>query len=118
MKPNERLPESFVTQDWSKVVSSPARCVEFASLDEPCKAYLVELSGDGAPEVVLGFMENMKAYQMSADGVWRVIGHFDTYQCGVDVRGFLDAGGFQALPAKHKEIEMGGKRLRLQGCAE
>jgi hypothetical protein len=50
-------------------------------------------------------------------GVWRRAGYFEPYQCGLDVRDILGTGRYQLVPPRHKEIEIGGNRLRLQGCA-
>jgi hypothetical protein len=120
VRPGGQLPESFVTQDWSKSTSPPTVCANVAEPQAPCLAYLIDLDGDGANEVLVGSsrMLRFQAYQFSGQGGWRSIGHFESSQCGVYLSNFLDAGRFQLVPTRHKEIEAGGKRLRLQGCAE
>ena len=115
-----QLPESFVDQDWSKSIYPPMPCVRAATPTSPCAAYSIDLDGDGANEILVGSsaMMRLQAYQFSAQGGWRSMGHFETSQCGVDLPNFLDAGRFLLVPAKQKEFEVDGKRLRLQGCAE
>jgi hypothetical protein len=56
-------------------------------------------------------------FQRMPDGVWRHAGHFEAYQCGLDVKDLLATGRYQLMPPRMKEIEVAGKRLRLQGCA-
>jgi hypothetical protein len=117
VRPTGSLPESFVTQDWSKDAVTPLTCARAASA--ACVAYLIDLDGDGVSEIVLGTANDMelKLFQRMPDGVWRHAGHFEAYQCGLDVKDLLATGRYQLMPPRMKEIEVAGKRLRLQGCA-
>jgi hypothetical protein len=119
VRPNGALPESFVTQDWSKDAVTPLTCARAASASLACVAYLIDLDGDGAPEVIVGTAQDarLNLYQLTPSGVWRYAGYFDAYQCGFDVRDLLTTGRYQLQPPQQRELEIGGKRLRLQGCA-
>jgi hypothetical protein len=117
VRPSGTLPESFVAQDWSKDAVSPLTCARTASA--ACVAYLIDLDGDGVNEIVLGTANDMQLnlFQLAPGDVWRHGGYFDAYQCGLDVKDLLATGRYQLVPPRLKEIEILGKRLRLQGCA-
>jgi len=124
VRPSGKLPDSFTNQDWSMkatptMLFSPVGCAVNASPAAPCVAYLLDLDGDGVAEILVGNADlPLYAFQLSPDGVWGIIGYYTALQCGSHVRSFLDAGRFQLVPSKYKELEMQGKRLRLQGCPE
>jgi hypothetical protein len=124
VRPSGKLPDSFINQDWSMkatptMLFSPVGCAANASPASPCVAYLLDLDGDGVAEVLVGNTDlPLYAFQLSPDGVWRIIGYYNAVQCGSYVRSFLDAGRFQLVPSKYQELEMQGQRLRLQGCPE
>jgi hypothetical protein len=80
----------------------------------PCVAFLFDLDGDGAAEIMVA--RPICAYQLSPDGTWRFIGRFEG--CTTQAHSLLDAGRFQLVPPKCKELDMQGERLRLQGCPE
>jgi hypothetical protein len=119
VRPMGSLPESFVNQDWANDTVSPLTCARAATASVACAAYLVDLDGDGVVEIVVGTARDaqLTLYQMTAPGVWRRAGYFEPYQCGLDVRDILGTGRYQLAPPRYKEIEIGGNRLRLQGCA-
>lgn len=119
VRPSGTLPESFITQDWSKASVTPLACARAASDSMTCVAYLVDLDGDGATEIVLGTANDMQLnlYQMTPGDVWRFVGYFEAYQCGLDVKDLLATGRYQLVLPRLREIEVAGKRLRLQGCA-
>ncbi len=118
VRPSGSLPESFLNQDWSKDAMTPLACAMAAREAVTCVSYLVDLDGDGTSEVVLGTTNDaqLDVFQIMPDKVWRHVGYFAAYQCGVDMRDLLTQGRYQVVPPRHKEIEFGGKRLRLQGC--
>lgn len=116
--PQGRLPESFINQDWSKSPSFSTACPYYPARASTCWAYLLDFDGDGVAEVLIGGIGRFHAYRMSADGIWRSIGHFEAGQCGLHWPNFLELGKFQLVPPQLKELEVAGKRLRLQGCAE
>lgn len=120
VRPSGQLPESFINQDWSNAVFPPTRCARDATAASPCNAYFLDLDGDGTMEILVGteMTSRFGAYQLSPQGVWRSIGYFERYQCGANLPSVLDLGQYQLVPAKQREIEVEGKRLRLLGCAE
>jgi hypothetical protein len=113
-----RLPENFINQDWSKSPSLSTACPNLPMLASPCSAHLLDFDGDGVAEVLIGAIGRFHVYRMSADGIWRSIGYFETGQCGVHLPNFLEFGKFQLVSPQLKELEVAGQRLRLQGCAE
>lgn len=118
VRPSGKLPESFVNQDWSKGRYAPTECARMATATAPCTAFFVDFEGDGTNEILIGATGAFTAYQLSPDGRWRWIGYFEAQQCGVYLPNFLEAGRFQFVQPKQRELEIEGQRLRLQGCAE
>lgn len=118
VRPNGRLPESFVNQDWSASAHPPTECARMAHAAAPCTAFFVDFEGDGVVEILIGATGPFQAYQISPEGRWRWIGYLEGQQCGLYLPNFLEAGRFQLVQPKQRELEIDGKRLRLQGCAE
>ena len=104
------LPEDFVHQDWNAV---PRRwnlpnCL-FAHTS--CEAVLIDLNGDGQPEILLfNVMTGAAVFKKGADGAWGYLGTLVNSNC-LGVRDALRAGKFELIQPTLKDIAANGKRL-------
>lgn len=110
-----RLPDSFV----AKAISVDGAVVP-ACLREPgqgCDAALLDLTGDGKPEIVLlsATAGPSAVMQENDKGQWQAIAWlpFEISGCGT-LRDALVAGKVRAVPAAMNDIEIGGERLPLR----
>jgi hypothetical protein len=111
-----RLPASFV----ASAISVDGAVVP-ACLREPgktCDAALVDLTGDGKPEIVLLAAAAGPSAVMGENdkGQWQAIAWlpFEISGCGT-LRDAIVAGKVRAVPAAMNDIEIGGQRLPLRG---
>ena len=109
-----KLPESFINQDWSQETPLPTACpsAHLPNIGE-CRAYMLDIDGDGAAEVVVNILSELEVYRLK-DGVWRSIGSFPLNPCYVPVAAALESGRFQLVPVKERELEINGIRVHLQ----
>ena len=114
------LPESFIKQDWTNVLYSPTACASENTPPQQCEAYLANVDGDGAAEVLVSWGYRISVFRLGADGTWTLIGSIEPGTCGRttdEVRAALRTGHVRPLPAQVPDIEIEGRRVRLQGCA-
>ena len=109
------LPESFRKQVWSQNSVTPANCVQNAPPNAPCEAYLTDIDGNGTPEVLLYDNYRINAFRVGADNVWVWVGYYEPTMCGMTLQG-LRAGHVRSVAPAINDLEIDGKRLRLQGC--
>ena len=117
-----QLPESFLAQDWSKVHFSPADCALVNSGEASCEAFLADFDGDGVLEVMTGNRYRLNVWRLSVEKIWTLIGAIEPSQCD-DVQGRrllegLRAGRFKAVQPAFQDLEIDGRRFRLQGCVQ
>jgi Domain of unknown function (DUF4153) len=112
-----KLPDSFLRQDWSAVGPAwrlPA-CLKRAG--QQCDAYLLDFDGDGKQEVLL-ISNDPRASSVllaeKADGSWYARGQIpsEALRCK-PLRERLQAGDFQLLPPKTRELEVDGLRVPM-----
>jgi len=84
------------------------RCVK----DEPCSALILDITGDGRPEVLLQRDRFLVAWRLEGTG-WREMGQFSS-ACAPDWKAFR-AGRVRLLPPvpEAQDVEVGGVRLNL-----
>ncbi len=107
-----QVPASFLAQDWSKMLhNSYQPCL--SPDGTPCDAYVVDIDGDGAPEVLLtgetgaaglGF----EVFKRDTAGVWTDIGELNA-PCAEEVAA-LRAGQVKLVPRTGLDIELAGHR--------
>jgi hypothetical protein len=112
------LPETFLRQNWT--ANQPQLWLVPRCLVEEtakCDAYLLDLDGDGADEIVVldlsrpGFA---RTFKQAADGAWHDVGGLsNTVRCD-KVRAALRNGELQLIPTEWRDIEVSGIRLRLE----
>jgi hypothetical protein len=107
------LPESFLSQDWKAFQRRwllPS-CLNVATAK--CEALLVDLDGDGQPEVLLFNLPGVgAAFKADADNTWKFLGTINNTNC-LGVRAALLAGQFEVVKSTLKDIEVAGQRLRV-----
>jgi hypothetical protein len=112
---NGRLPDSFINQEWPNDV--PVTCPRAQpGSGRECVAYLIDFDGDGTNEIVLDTLTNYQVYRLWSDGQWRNDGFLTLGQCGIDTGNLLASGRYRLAPMR--EIDVDGRRLRVQGCPD
>ncbi len=102
------LPESFLSQDWSnaKEVWSVPACLTLEN--KTCDAYLIDLNGDGKPEILIMGNDNyQRAVVFSQkNGTWSIEGSFfeKSGDCKEEVRSALSAGNYKVVPPLIQDI--------------
>lgn len=106
------LPASFVGQNWSEQ-PSPERPPCLGNADQKCDAWLMDVDGDGKPEVLLfgsdyspGFL-----YAEGADGKWTQIAYLGGGPCGRPLLEALKTGKFTLAAPRWKALEVDGRQL-------
>jgi hypothetical protein len=113
-----RLPQSFVAANWvSRAGKGPYPACLWRAGDK-CDAYLIDLTGDGKPEVlVVGAERGGGATFMGEDGKgeWRALQTlpFDIAGCE-PLRKSLIAGRLRAATQVANVLEVDGKRIWMQ----
>jgi hypothetical protein len=111
-----RLPASFVAPSISIDGAVVPACLREAG--QPCDAVLLDLTGDGKPEIVLLSATAGPSAVMAEDdkGQWQAIAWlpYETSGCST-LRDALVAGKVRAVPSAMNDIEIGGQRLPLRG---
>jgi len=107
--PDATLPAEFLQADWNnfKQTWRLPSCLVMAS--RSCEGFLVDLTGDGAPEIVL--FDGMKAlvFAKNADGSWALAAEIANLHCKGAIEA-LRSGDFEAVPAAFKDIKANGSR--------
>ncbi|MDL2357044.1 MAG: DUF4153 domain-containing protein, partial [Pseudomonadota bacterium] len=114
-----RLPQSFLDSQWGNPTALPACLWKGGST---CDAYLVDLAGDGKPQVMLiGTGRGGGAVVMGQDGRggWRPVQRLPYQFAGcAAVRQNLVAGHFRAVAAVGKVLEIAGKQVAMSPIEE
>lgn len=112
-----RLPEGFLETDWSAMPGSPysdARCLREAG--RRCNAYLLDLDGDGKPEVLAvdAISGDAIVAQEGAGGRWRIAANVGLQgaSCAETSAILQDQGLPRAVPPRWADIALGGRRFR------
>jgi hypothetical protein len=109
----QSLPESFLQQDWFQ---SPDRfrhplCM---TLKVKCDAMVLDLDGDGKPEIlILSAPSGLATAYKQTDAEWNLIGTFANSNCK-GVREALLSGNFELVTPEFKELQAAGQRLLVQ----
>jgi hypothetical protein len=123
-----RLPDSFMKTNWKEAlehISSPACMSEVGKL---CDTWLLDLSGDGKPEIVVIDKANGRSLvvQENADGRWQAAAMLRMHGATCDeTAAMLKSGAApRAVVPQLADIELGGRRFQPElvtneetGCA-
>ena len=108
------LPASFLAQDWTHGADEQP-CFTNVGAPGQCDAYVLDIDGDGAPEVLL--TQETGATGLTLDvfkqsgGRWSDIGQF--YAACADSVAALRAGQVKFAPKTGVDLELAGRRLTL-----
>lgn len=104
------LPQSFVTQDWSK--PSGSNCT-FTAMQ--CPALITDVDADGKDEVLLAEGDRLKVFAEGADRTWRLTS-VATVGCeSYDLEAWMKAGAPRlSEPVARRDLILDGRRLALQ----
>ncbi|MBV6323684.1 DUF4153 domain-containing protein [Duganella violaceipulchra] len=112
-----RLPATFAAQKWSPIEDAavlPCLLIRGGS----CDALVLDVDGDGKPEVLLfnaGRYSAAPLYAERADGKWVVAGHLDASgsECAPLIEK-LKAGQYTLVAPRMKALEVAGQLLQFQ----
>jgi hypothetical protein len=114
--PGQSVPASFLSKDWKQATQNwmlPG-CLNFGAVK--CDAYLVDLTGDHKPNVVLfpnsgsiGFV-----FDQASNGDWQLVGKFTIAPNCAAVRDALTKGTFQLVEPRLRDIQVNGQRVEVE----
>jgi len=112
-----RLPASFAAQKWSPM-DDQAILPCLLTRGSNCDALVLDVDGDGKPEVLLfnaGRYTAAPLYTERADGKWVVAGHLDASgsECAPLIEK-LKAGQYTLVAPRMKALEVAGQLLQFQ----
>jgi hypothetical protein len=109
------LPEDFLRQDWNAFQPRYKLPLCLVS-DAQCEAIIVDLDGDGQPEVLIFNLTTSVGAAVfkkrASDGNWTYFAAISNTYCS-GVREALRAGQFEVVQPSLKEIDVNGQRLRI-----
>jgi hypothetical protein len=115
------LPDSFVRSDWkasSQDLLLPA-CLRQAG--KTCDAYLLDLSGDGKPElIIVGTTREVGAAVLGENdqGQWKRLAGLPYFLAGcASVRQNLIAGNFRSVAPALQDLEVSGLRISVNSVS-
>jgi hypothetical protein len=94
-----RPPEGFLA-----AITNGERLGSCLSSDADCDARLLDVTGDGRPEVLLTSGWEIEVYGPGADGVWRKLGGFQPPCSGFDARKAVREGGLGVAEPAIKDL--------------
>ena len=109
------LPDSFVAQDWNTISRMlPYYVPPCLTGTSKCEAIVSDLDGDGTPEILLFPLPdgNAAAFKLVGGIRWVPVGPVANAECN-GVRAALRAGKFEVVAPRFKDIEVDGRRLRV-----
>ena len=74
-----------------------------------CEGFLVDLTGDGVPEIILFDGMHAPVFAKDPQGTWQVVGEIANLHC----RGAIEAlrsGAFETVPSAFRDIQANGSR--------
>ena len=108
----QALPANFLEQDWNAAPDQwrHPRCM---TANVKCDAMVLDLDGDGTPEILIfNGPSGVVAYRQT-DEKWRLLGDVVNAHCK-GVREALLAGHFELVTPESKELRAAGQRLFVQ----
>lgn len=112
-----KLPASFVAQKWSP---EDARAIPscLSSVGSYCDAMMVDIDGDGRPEILLVNVDSYSEPALikeRADGRWVVAGHLDMNVSKCEpLMEKLMTGQYTLVAPRMKALQVGGQVLQFQ----
>jgi hypothetical protein len=115
---DQSMPPSFLQQDWD-ALQDRARHPRCVTAHVKCDAVLLDLDGDGIPEILLAVQSYgaFVVYKETA-GRWTILGPLHNSGCK-GVKEELLVGHFELATPEFKDVKVGDERLQVQpypGC--
>lgn len=108
------LPQSFVTQDWSK--PSGSNCTFMAM---QCPALVTDVDADGKDEVLLAEGDRLKVFSEGADGAWTLTAIAAAGCESYELEVWMKAGPPSlSEPVARRDLILDGRRLPLQSASK
>jgi hypothetical protein len=111
-----QLPASFLAQKWEAIPDGQKPdCL--TRLEGKCDAFIVDMNGDGRPEVLLVALPGGGAGTLFGEddhGNWAVLGHLSYRFAGcrqLDEK--LRSGAYTVAAPRLKELDIGGQRIGI-----
>jgi len=104
-----RLPESFVNQKWADTPAALLSCMDHE--DRKCTAVLMDMDGDGKPEILLFDGSSGHLYAEQAPGAWTFQGRL-TDSCPA-LGEKLKAGQLTVVAPRWKALEVAGMQVQF-----
>lgn len=108
------LPEGFLQQDWNKDATVP-QCLRYQN--RHCNAYLNDLDGDHRTDILVKDDERYSPIAVfttnTTTGRWELSAHIRGAWCK-DMMEAMQAGSYRLVVPEFKDLEIGGRRLRVE----
>jgi len=117
--PGQQLPQSFIANNWKSVADWPWMVPSCLSDEtDQCDAYLVRLSDDGRPNILLLAPRGSEGtlFAQDAGGTWQVLGRLKLPPSCVEERAALTHGAYKAVPARLPDLELNGRRIHVEAA--
>lgn len=118
--PDAALPDTFLHTDWTRKTRTHQYPECLRSRGSQCDVYVLDLNGDGRPEVLVVGNRGLQSVVMGEDaqGQWSALATvaFDAAPCDSLLQG-LAAGRVRAVPPALSDIEIGGLHGKLSPFA-
>ncbi|MRW94068.1 DUF4153 domain-containing protein [Duganella sp. FT80W] len=112
-----QLPASFLAQKWDAILDNvKPSCL--TSAEGKCDAFVLDLTGDGKPEILLVEAPrgaHSVVYGEGEDGSWKAIAHL-SYRLSVcqPLLEKLRQGAYSVVEPSFKDLNVGGQRVELE----
>ncbi|MBV8192932.1 MAG: DUF4153 domain-containing protein [Alphaproteobacteria bacterium] len=103
------LPAEFLQADWNAFKQSWRLPSCLTEEDHSCEAFLVDLTGDGVPEILLFDGMHAPVFAKDPQGTWQLVGEVANLHCKGAIEA-LRSGAFETVPSAFKDIEANGSR--------
>jgi hypothetical protein len=107
------LPSALLNRRWTETETQELPCLRGAS---DCDAWFTDLDGDDIDEVLLAGPGGIWAYRLENKS-WTALGRLDATGCGRPTAELLKKG-FRPAKPQWRELEAGGRRLRVDPACE
>lgn len=106
------LPAAFLGEDWNRFKGNPQLPGCLTAERRTCEGLLLDLTGDGTPEILLFESGQATVFTKDAQGKWSFVGRINRLSCNAALDA-IRSGKFDVVPPAFKDIEANGVRLQV-----